>query len=64
MVTPDMAHVLLDGLNALRAGIEAGDEPWKGYDGDEDDPKLTAEGYEELIEAAETALNEVVEQQS
>ncbi len=53
-------HVLLDAINALRSGIEHGDEPWAQYTSGEADPKATAEGYEALLDEAQAVATAAV----
>jgi hypothetical protein len=55
-LSADHAHVLLDAINALRALIERGDQPWADYTGCEASPKATSDGYEALLEEAEAAV--------
>lgn len=55
------AHVVLDALGALERRIQRGYEPWRDYDGDEQDPKVTREGYLDLLESAQHAAITAVE---
>jgi hypothetical protein len=60
-LSADHGHVLLDAINALRSGIEHGDEPWTQYTSGEADPKATPEGYETLLDEAQAAVTAAVE---
>ncbi len=47
--TIDQAHVALDALTLLQAAIDAGSKPWLDYEGDEDDPKVSEDGYKSIL---------------
>lgn len=58
----DIFHVIIDALTIQRDAIKAGNTPWKAYDSDPaDDPKVTAEGYGELLDQAETFATNVLD---
>lgn len=54
----DHAHVLLDALAALQADISRGRKVWTEYEGDEDDPKITRDGFLRLMQEAQDALGQ------
>lgn len=58
----DPWHILSDALSALRSDIEDGWKPWMAYDSDPaDDPKATAEGYEDVLIAAQKLVTTMLE---
>lgn len=60
IITPDMAHVLLDVVNESRRHIDAGTfSPWSDYDGDADDPQTTRQGWLRLLNLARTSLEDI-----
>lgn len=58
----DMLHVILDGLAALSDRIEGRtrsdiyERPWEHYAGDDDDPKLSRDGYVAVLAMADDRI--------
>lgn len=57
----DLLHVILDALNEHQHQIAHGTlEPWLAYSGDDDDPKLSSDGYLAVLAQADARVQDML----